>query len=136
MAIMGAMATVALPMTKGFLNSYHLQAASTSLVGTIQTTRYKALMKGYSYTLSFSPANESYQIAAEIPPATTFTNSGEPGIWCTTGDVTLSSATTLQFHPNGTVSAITGTLTFTLSNGSSSKVITVSQAGAVTSVNQ
>jgi type IV fimbrial biogenesis protein FimU len=136
MAIMGTMATIALPMTKGLLNSYHLQAASTSLIGTIQTTRYEALMKGYSYTLSFNPANEAYQVATEIPPATTFTNSGGPGIWCTTGDVTLSTATTLKFSPNGTVSATTGALTFTLSNGSSSKVITISQVGAVTSVNQ
>jgi hypothetical protein len=47
------------------------------------------------------------------------------------GDVTINQTTTLQFNANGIVSATTGTMSFTISNGVLTKTISVTGVGDV-----
>lgn len=107
------------------------------MTGAIQSTRYQAVMDGWPYTIAFTASSNSYQIASEpasgTPPtcATSFSNIGTAIPWSSTGDVTISANTTLQFSPNGTVTATTGALSFTLSNRVTTNTITVSGAGYV-----
>ena len=129
--IMGIIMTIAAPSTRVALQGYHLGAAVKDVSGAIQSTRYLAIMRGWTYNIAFGPDTNTYQIGVKVPPATTFTNSGNPIPWSTTNDVTLNPSTTLQFSPGGTVTATTGTLTFTISNASKVETITVSSVGDV-----
>jgi Tfp pilus assembly protein FimT len=124
--------TISVPMTKTALKAYHLSAAVSSVTGVIQSTRYQAISHGYHYNISFDPASQSYQMGSKVPPATTFSNVGTAIPWCSTGDVTMSPSTTLEFFPGGTVTATTGSMSFSLSNGTTTKTITVSGVGDVT----
>lgn len=138
MAVASVIMATSVPSFQNALLSYHLRSATADVGGSIQSTRYQAVMSGCSYTIAFTQNSTSYQLATQIqsgtPPAcaTNFSNVGSAIPWSTTGDVTLSPATTLQFSPNGTVTATTGTLSFTLSNGVTTKTITVSGVGNVT----
>ncbi len=127
-----AVTTISVPMTKSAMRTYHLNTAVTTLTGAIQTTRYQAIMHGYHYNISIDPPSRSYQLASKVPPATSFSNVGLAIPWCPPGDVTMSSATTLEFFPGGTVTATSGSMTFTLSNGTTTKTVTVSGVGDVT----
>jgi Tfp pilus assembly protein FimT len=137
-AITMILAAFSLPWIQNTLTSYHLSSAVVATTGAIQSTRYQAIMNGCPYTISFSTTNTSYQVEQEVlsgnPPtcASTFTNVGGAIPWATTSDVTLSPSTTLQFSPNGTVTATAGTLTFSLTNGLTTETITVSGVGNVT----
>jgi Tfp pilus assembly protein FimT len=124
--------TVSVPMTRTALRTYHLNTAVSTVTGAIQTTRYQAIMRGYHHNVSFNPSSGSYQLASKVPPATTFSNVGTAVPWSPSGDVTMSAPTTLEFFPGGTVTATTGSMTFTLSNGIATKTITVSGVGDVT----
>ena len=124
--------TISVPMTKSALKTYHLNTAVSTITGAIQTTRYQAIMRGYHHNLSFTPSSRSYQLASKVPPAATFSNVGTAVPWCPSGDVTLSASTTLEFFPGGTLTATTGSMTFTLNNGIATKTITVSGVGDVT----
>jgi len=131
-AIGMAVTTISVPMTKTALKTYHLNAAVSAVTAAIQSTRYQALMHGYHYDLSLDQASQSYQIGSKVPPASAFSNVGTAIPWCTTADVTMTPATTLEFFPGGTVTATTGSLTITVSNGIATKTITVSGVGDVT----
>jgi Tfp pilus assembly protein FimT len=124
--------TISVPMTKTAMKTYHLNAAVSAVTGAIQSTRYQAIMHGYHYNMSFDPASQSYQLGSKVPPATAFSNAGTAIPWCSTGDVTMSPSTTLEFFPGGTVTATTGSMSFSLSNGTTTKTITVSGVGNVT----
>jgi Tfp pilus assembly protein FimT len=124
--------TISVPMTKTALKAYHLNTAVSAVTGAIQSTRYQAIMHGYHYNLSLVSGSQSYQVGTKVPPATAFSNVGAAIPWCTTGDVTMSSSTTLEFFPGGTVTATSGSMTFSVSNGTATKTITVSGVGNVT----
>ena len=128
----GLLATLAVPTSKTALATYDLNAAVKDVAGAIEITRFLAIMKGYSYNIAFDQNTNSYQIGSRIPPATVFTNSSNPLPWSVTGDITLNPSTTLQFSPGGTVTATTGALSFTLSNGTTTQMITVSSIGELT----
>jgi len=124
--------TISVPMTKAAMKTYHLNTAVATLTGAIQSTRYQAIMRGYHYNISINPPSRSYQLASKVPPAATFSNVGIAIPWCPAGDVTMNTATTLEFFPGGTVTATAGTMSFTLSNGTTTKTVTVSGVGDVT----
>jgi Tfp pilus assembly protein FimT len=130
--IIGVIMTIAAPSTKAALQNYHLSAAVKDVTGAIQTTRYLAIMKGYTYNITFDQNTNSYQVGVKFPPATVFSNSGNPVPWSVSNDISLSPSTTLQFSPGGTVKATTGTQTFTLTNGVTVETISVSSIGDVT----
>jgi len=132
--IVAVLFACALPLTKGVFNMYRLRAAATNAALLVQSTRYHAIMQSYPYQIKFSSTTNSYQVLNEVPPATTFSNVGgaipvDPG-----GASTVGATTTLQFSPGGIVTLVGGSMpaTFTITNSSGTKTITVSSVGDVT----
>ena len=142
MAIIFIMCAIAIPLTQPVMAQYRLQAAVSAITGAIQGTRYQAIMVGCPFQVALTQGTTTYQILTQAlsgtPPAcaATFTDTGGAIPWDTSGTDSISASTTLQFSPNGTVSAAAGALTFTVSNGTSTKLITVSGVGSVKVVDQ
>ncbi len=90
-------------------------------------------MKGYPFRLTIDPTNRTYQLSSDPERDGTFANVGS-AIPFTGGNApaTVSAATTLQFRPNGQVSATTGALNFDVSYQGVTKTITVTTYGNVT----
>ena len=117
LAVVSTMVAMALPTTLNALRNYRLSAAVASASGAIAAARYQAIMHAYPYNITFNSTNATYQVASEPPGAASFTNVGSAVPISGVGDVTINQTTTLQFNANGTVSATTGTMNFTISNG-------------------
>lgn len=144
-AIIGILCAIALPGMAKTWQSYHLTSATSSIAGAIQGTRYQAVYYGCSYQMTISAT--SYQISSEVlsgtPPtcASTYSNVGG-AVPFSQGDVSVGSAVTLTFNPNGTVSttgtsstnlAITTILVgFAVPGQTAQRTITVSGVGYVT----
>jgi hypothetical protein len=122
--------------------SYQLNAAVDSASGANHGARFQAIMHGYPYQLDFNAATNTCQLASEIPPATTFSSIGSPGLISASqvtvgvGPTNSSSAghVILQFKPNGTVlntSGQTAPLSFTISYNGATKTLTVSKYGSI-----
>jgi prepilin-type N-terminal cleavage/methylation domain-containing protein len=131
LVIIGIVSAIALPMTKNFLKSYHLSAGVKAITGAIQSTRYLAIMNGYHYNITLDPSLLTYQIASKPAGATSFTNVKNPIPWSATNDVSMTPLTTLEFYPGGTVVATTGSMTFTVTNGTTIETVTVSGVGNI-----
>ncbi len=143
-AIVGTLSAIAIPLVGKCLKTYRLSAASTAVAGAIRSTRYQAIMNGCAYNIALAQSTTSYQVGNEpasgTPPAcaTSFSNVGGLIPWSGTGDVSINASTTLQFSPNGIVTATAGTLSFAngslrlqLSNGATTNTVAVSGAGNV-----
>ncbi|HUI42616.1 MAG TPA: GspH/FimT family pseudopilin [Terriglobia bacterium] len=137
-SVLGVMMGVSVPFIRSALKSYHLSAAVVAVSGTVQATRYQAVMYGCLYKVAFNQNSTTYQVSNEPlsgnPPtcAGSFSNVGGAIPWSSSGDVSLSPSTTLQFGPNGIVTATTGSTTFSLTNGTTTEQIVVSGVGNVT----
>ena len=127
----GVLTTLAVPASKA-LESYNLNAAVKDVTRAIHSARFLAIVKGHSYNIAFNQNTNNYQVSYKIPPATVFTNSGNPVPWSVSNGITISPSTTLQFSPGGAVTATTGTLSFTLTSGTKVETITVFPIGDVT----
>ena len=124
------LAAIAVPGVGSVLNYYHLQGAVASATWAVQSTRYQALMAGYPYQVVFSKTNSNYQIQDLPTGAGSYANVG--GAVPLSGQtIALNQDTTLRFSPNGSVSAPTGALTFTITFHGTTKTITVSTYGNV-----
>jgi Tfp pilus assembly protein FimT len=132
LAVVSVLSSFAVPTTVNALRNYRLTAAVAAATGAITATRYQAIMHAYPYNITFS-TNGNYQVASEPPGATSFGNVGSAVPLSGVGDVTINQTTTLQFNANGTVSATTGTLSFTISNPLMTHTITVTGVGDVSS---
>ena len=121
---------MSIPAMQSAVFSYRLRAAVSSATWAIQTTRYQAIMKGYSYQIVFSPSTRTYQVRRQTPGAASFTDVGG-AVPISGSAVALSAPTTLQFKPNGAVRATQGGLSFAISYHGISKTITVSLYGNV-----
>ncbi len=121
---------MAIPQVKSLVYNYRLQGAVASCTWAIQSTRYQALQQGYPYQVAFKASTGTYQIQNEAPPATTYSNVGS-AIPISGSSITVNQDTTLQFKPNGAVTAATGALTFTLTYQGMTKTVTVSTYGNV-----
>lgn len=138
-AIIGVIVKISLPSIQNTILAYRLSAAASSVAAAIQQTRYKAIQVGCKYTIAFTQTSTTYQVQTQAisgtPPAcaSTFTNVGPAIPWTTGGGVRMTPSTTLQFDPGGIVTATTGSLSFTLSNGNATanRTITVSGVGNV-----
>jgi Tfp pilus assembly protein FimT len=133
LAVVGVLVSFALPTTVDALRNYRLSAAASAATGAISATRYQAIMHAYPYSITFNSANATYQVASEPPGAASFTAVASPIPISGDGDVTINQTTTLVFYANGTVSATTGTMSFTISNGLLTKTISVTGVGDVSS---
>src|SRR4029077_8154386 len=107
------LAAMAVPQMGSTLNMYRLQGAVASSTWAVQSVRYQALMAGYPYQVVFSSSAGTYQIQNLPAGAASFANVGTP-VPLSGSAVTLNQDTTLKFSPNGSVTATTGSLTFTL----------------------
>jgi prepilin-type N-terminal cleavage/methylation domain-containing protein len=130
MLILMILAALAVPQVGSVVNYYRLQGAVASATWAVQSTRYQALMAGYPYQVVFTKATSQYQIQDLPTGATTYANVG-PAIPLSGSTIALNQDTTLRFSPNGSVSAPTGALTFTITYHGSTKNITVSTYGNV-----
>jgi prepilin-type N-terminal cleavage/methylation domain-containing protein len=130
-AIASVLAAYAIPRVDKAVQAYRFNAAVEACTGIIQSTRYQAIMRGYPYALAFDPATLTYQVSNKPAGATGFSAVGGPVPFANPGDLTLSQATTLQFGPNGTVQATTGTMSFQLVSSLKTKTITISGVGNV-----
>ena len=122
---------VAIPVTNKILMNIRLNAAVATVSGAIDTTRYQAIMHGYPYQLAFSSATRTYQVLSQPGGTGAFGNVGNSVPFTETSGLSLSTSTTLQFNPNGIVSATVGTNSFTMSYSTLTKTITVSGVGRV-----
>ncbi|HEV3219206.1 MAG TPA: hypothetical protein VGZ48_05510 [Candidatus Acidoferrales bacterium] len=131
-AILLILVAFAIPSMFSTINLFRLNAAAGSAASAIQTTRFQAIMQGYPFQLTFSAANNTFQVASEPMGAVSFTNVGG-AIPLSGSPITLSAGTVLQFKPNGSLSATSGNSeTFQISFRGRTKTIAVSNYGSVT----
>jgi prepilin-type N-terminal cleavage/methylation domain-containing protein len=124
------LAAIAVPQVGSVVNNYRLQGAVASATWAVQSTRYQALMAGYPYQVVFTKSSSQYQIQDLPTGATSYANVGT-AIPLSGSTIALNQDTTLRFSPNGSVSAPTGALAFTITYHGSTKNITVSTYGNV-----
>jgi type IV fimbrial biogenesis protein FimT len=133
---------MAVPMTLNMVRSYQLTAATSAATGAIQSTRYQAIMHGYSYEITFTPGSNTYQVFSMIPPANTYTAFATVGtttlptspIPISGSNVSISRAVTYQFAAGGTVTETSSpmNMSFQITNPwGGSNTITVSGVGNV-----
>jgi prepilin-type N-terminal cleavage/methylation domain-containing protein len=121
---------IAIPQVKTQVYNYRLNSAVAMAKWAIQSTRFQALMKGYPYQVAFSAANTNYQIQ-NLPNGVTYQNVGT-AIPLAAWPITVSADTTINFKPNGMVTATVGGNSFTITYAGTTKTVTVSNYGNVT----
>jgi Tfp pilus assembly protein FimT len=124
---------MAIPQVQSGLYNYRLRGAAASSIWAIQSTRYQALMEGYPYQVVFSQANLNYQVQNLPPGSASYANVGT-AVPLSGNPVTLNQDTTLQFKPNGAVTATVGTLSFIITYQGRTATLTVSNYGNVSAV--
>jgi prepilin-type N-terminal cleavage/methylation domain-containing protein len=121
---------ISIPQIQSQVDSYRLNSAVAMAKWAIQSTRFQALMKGYPYQTAFSSANANYQIQ-NLPSGSTYQNVGNQ-VPLAAWPMTFSADTTINFRPNGSVTATVGSNIFTITYRGTTKTITVSNYGNVT----
>jgi Tfp pilus assembly protein FimT len=121
---------MAVPQVTVIQNQYRLRGAVASATWAIQSTRYQALMAGYPYQVVLTKSTNTYQIQNLPPGAASYANVGT-AVPLSGSDVSLNNDTTLQFQPNGAITATKGALNFTLTYSGNTKTITVSNYGNI-----
>jgi Tfp pilus assembly protein FimT len=124
------MTAIAIPQVQSGINNYRLRGAVASATWAIQSTRYQALSQGYPFQVVLNATTNQYQITSQPPGTSSFSNVGNP-VPLSGSPITLDQNTTLQFKPNGAVTAPVGTLNFTISYQGLTKTITVSNYGNI-----
>ena len=122
---------IAIPQVRSGVYRYRLQAAVASSTWAIQSTRYQALMEGYPYQVVFTSSNNSYQIQNLPTGAGAYANVGT-AVPLSGSAVILSANTTLQFKPDGFVSAPVGALNFTITYQGVCQRVTVTNYANIT----
>jgi Tfp pilus assembly protein FimT len=122
---------MAIPKFIQAISNYKLRAAADSVAWAMQSTRYQALQKGYTYELTVNSANNTYQVLSRPVGASSFSNVGS-AIPLTSSPVTVNATTTLTFSPNGSVTVVTGAQTITLTYSGLTETVTVTNYGSVT----
>jgi prepilin-type N-terminal cleavage/methylation domain-containing protein len=130
--VIGTILTVmAIPSITATVRNYRISGSISSITWSIHSTRYQALMQGYPYQVVFSSSANTYQIQNMQPPAVAYSNVGA-AVPFSSWPVTLSADTTLNFKPNGYVTATTGALNFTITYQGLCQKLTVTNYGNVT----
>ena len=136
-AIAATMTAVAVPVVTSEIQVLRLNSAVTAAAQAIQATRFQAIQNGYPYNITFDQTAFTYQIANEVPPATTFSNVGT-AVPLSGTVLTLNATTVLQFNANGTVTCTTcGTgmgvnqSTFAITYAGHTTTISISSVGYV-----
>lgn len=130
MTVGSILTAMAIPQVKSQLYNYRLNSAVAMAKWAIQSTRFQALMQGYRYQVVFTAATQSYQIQ-NLPSGVTYANVGG-SVPLAGWPMTVNQDTTINFQPNGMVTATVGTNSFTITYQGTTKTITVSNYGNVT----
>jgi Tfp pilus assembly protein FimT len=131
MLTVGTILTImAIPSINAGLRNYRIDGAISSITWAIHSTRYQALMNGYPYQVAFTSSNNAYQIQNSPANNATYSNVGT-SVPFSTFPVVLSADTTLNFKPNGYVTAATGALNFTITYQGVCQKLTVTNYGNV-----
>jgi Tfp pilus assembly protein FimT len=139
-------AAAALPSISTTISNMHLSSTASSLAGGLQSARYLAISTGCPVQITVSA--QTYKAAAPTvsgtPPACSTTypypvypTGGNPIIQYASSDVSCTTPQTVQFNPNGTVSAATApgttptqtTFSFPLAQLSGTAIKTVNVSG-------
>jgi Tfp pilus assembly protein FimT len=130
-AIIMVVIAMGIPKFNQAITNYKLRAAAESAAWGIQSARYQALQKGYTFQMVINATNNTYQLQSKPTGASSFSNVGGT-VPMSASPVTVGAATTIQFSPNGTVSATVGSQTITFSYLSQTETVTVTNYGSVT----
>jgi type II secretory pathway pseudopilin PulG len=123
---------VALPQVRTGINTYRLNSAVAMAKWAIQSTRFQALEKGYIYQVVFTAATNSYKIQYSTDNGATYTDVAGSTTPLAAWSMTFSADTTINFRPNGFVTATVGSNSFTITYQGATATITVSNYGNVT----
>ncbi|MBZ5662222.1 MAG: prepilin-type N-terminal cleavage/methylation domain-containing protein [Acidobacteriia bacterium] len=107
------LSAMAIPQVRSQILQYRLQGAVSSATWAIQSTRYQSLTEGYPYQVVFTKSNNQYQVRDLPTGATSYANIGS-AVPLSGSPVALNQDTTLQFLPNGSVTATVGAQNFTI----------------------
>jgi Tfp pilus assembly protein FimT len=130
-AVIMVLVGMAIPKFIQAISNYKLRAAADSVAWAMQSTRYQALQKGYTYELTVNATNNTYQVLSKPIGATGFSNVGT-AVPMTSAPVTVSATTTLTFSPNGSIAVVAGAQTITLTYSGLTETVTVTNYGSVT----
>jgi Tfp pilus assembly protein FimT len=136
--LVGSIITVAaIPMVSSTIKQYRLRSAVASATWAIQSTRFQALMEGYPFQVTIQGTstglNPTYQIASKPSGASSYSNVGS-SVPLSGSGVKLTTATVVQFQPNGSVAVTQGGTSVTsmqITYSGYSDTITVSNYGNV-----
>jgi general secretion pathway protein H len=122
---------IAIPEVQSVIYNYRLRGAVAMSTWAIQSTRYQALMEGYPFQVALNAANASYQVQSSPLNNGVYSNVGTP-LPLSGSPVVLNANTTLQFRPNGSVTAPVGGFNFTITYQGVCQKVTVTNYGNVT----
>lgn len=132
LAIVLIATAMAIPVVKGVIGQYQVNAAVQSVTGIIQGTRYRAIAGGYPFRVVFNAANDTYQVQSDPNNNGTFANVGNAVTFSnSSGTPVINADLTLQFRGNGAVSTVVGALPMTLTMKGQTKTISVGIYGNV-----
>jgi type IV fimbrial biogenesis protein FimT len=120
-----------IPKFNQAISAYRLRAAADSAAWAMQSTRYQALQKGYTYELTINATNNTYQVLSKPTGAGSFSNVGS-AVPLTSALITVGATTTLTFSPNGSVSLVAGAQSVTFTFQGQTETVTVTNYGSVT----
>ncbi len=127
--VVGSILTaIAIPQVQSTIYRYRLHAAIASATWAIQSTRYQALTQGYPFRLVFTASNSQYQIKDLPTGATTYANVGS-AVPLSGSPISLNQDTTLQFLPNGSVTATVGAQNLSITYQGLCQKVTVTNYG-------
>jgi prepilin-type N-terminal cleavage/methylation domain-containing protein len=121
---------VAIPQVKAGVYYYRINSAVAMAKWAIQSTRFQALEKGYPYQVVFTASTVNYQVQ-NLPTGATYQNVGT-AVPLAAWPMTLNQDTTINFKPNGMVTATVGSNIFMITYQGKTKTVTVSNYGNVT----
>jgi Tfp pilus assembly protein FimT len=130
-AIVMVLLGMGIPKFVQAISGYKLRAAADSVAWAMQSTRYQALQKGYTYELTISATNNTYQVLSRPIGASGFSNVGN-AVPLTSSPVVVGATTTLSFSPNGSIAVVAGSQTITLTYSGQTETVTVTNYGSVT----
>lgn len=130
MLVAMVLTAVAVPTVKTVVNNYRLNSAVAMAKWAIQSTRFQALSSGYPYQVVFTASTNAYQVQ-NLPSGTTYANVGGV-VPLAAWPMTFNQDTTINFKPNGMVTATVGSNSFTITYQGVTATLTVSNYGNVT----
>ena len=130
MLVAMVLTAIAVPTVKSVVNNYRLNSAVAMAKWAIQSTRFQALSSGYPYQVAFTASTDSYQVQ-NLPSGSTYANVGGV-VPLAAWPMTFNQDTTINFKPNGMVTATVGSNSFTITYKGVTATLTVSNYGNVT----